>query len=279
MESSSEHNRNLSTIFGFVSEEIQRAPDGLPGSKIGLLLRHRVPGFRPIEFGFKNLKELLLSSADPGFCVVGHVLGKEGGDVLYGLRKPGTVTSSLAVENVGSEVSSLSSSHWRTFSSPDSAFRLYLRKDGSIEQRPLASPQSSELVPISSLSASDHRAIAADFAANVEGEAGDALKSLSHDPDEKWFLRYWEETRQRDLEKRWKVFRNRKIIEEFNQRVRVIGIPLRYRATPPPLAIKHMPVAAEKKEICSADDFFRKVLSRCVEDMTIDPKIGSWVEG
>lgn len=114
MESSSEHNRNLSTIFGFVSEEIQRAPDGLPGSKIGLLLRHRVPGFRPIEFGFKNLKELLLSSADPGFCVVGHVLGKR------------VVTSCMGYGNQGQSRHRWQLRMWEV------KYRVYRRRTGEL---------------------------------------------------------------------------------------------------------------------------------------------------
>src|SRR5258706_10577192 len=93
------------------------------GAKLKKLVGDSVPGFDPLEYGCRNLRDFIRQHASPVFEV-----GRSGADVVYGVtveRQSGMLAQSIIASANRWQSRAAKTSVWKTFVSPNGNYRLF----------------------------------------------------------------------------------------------------------------------------------------------------------
>jgi hypothetical protein len=227
---------NSDPIVTVLYSELERAPEKtLSGSRLSASIRQAHPDFDPSLSGSRNLRDFIRSRAPR----ISESPRRAGADLIYVLDGP--PRESQADESseaphlrpphaaprrpytVGGQDESRgilkmlfgNARNWRTYASPNSPLRLYVRPDFT-EIRVLPQrerPQDAPWLEIAPIPAASLLRIAREFVDEVPDLFREQLLRVLDSP--KWWIDFFEVCGSLGLKGRWIAFRRRRIADEF----------------------------------------------------------------
>lgn len=256
-----------STVVEFLVRSLQQVNSRpLKGSQLSVLVKTAFPDFSPEALGYRTLREFIRKNATEIM-----ELGRVGMDVSYCLK------SSQPALDFGGESSSAMAPAldqlmrniraWKTFTTPDSAFRLYLTENGVLRTMHSNSRPLPEWREIRRMSAEALLQIGKDFVATLDDFQKSALMPLLQEP--KWWIPFFERLQPLNLKSKWIEFRRQRIRDEFQRRLEELGnLPVPVQTTQmippaPPLSVSPEPISQTQAELS-----IRKIAADVVKRMT-----------
>ncbi len=210
-------------ILGLLRESPNQS---LLGSTLSGKLRARLPDFKAIDYGQRNLREFLRMQVPQVYEA-----SRQGLDFIYTLS-PVPVAPSIepaaGIDLVQANVLGalrLDDAVWKTYVSPNSPYRLFIN-DTSSEFRVVGLREEAPQSPwkqVPPCPTARHRRIAEEFAA---GQAVPELRAkLEQTLIEKvWWIPYFEETRRLGIEKQWLDYRRAGLFAELRKTLSILGV-------------------------------------------------------
>jgi hypothetical protein len=191
------------------------------GAKLGAQLRVADPGFTPVAFQCRNLRQFIKSHV-PAI----EEKGRSGPDFIYGPASVKAQPDPVNQSQVAFVTAPTTAFNWRAFSSPSYPFHLIANRDtGEFE----ASAIGAELVPpwivIRKPTTEEHLAIARAFVDSLHENLREPLNRVLSEP--KWFLRFSPTARGFGLGAAWAAFRTARLKDIFENEMKSLGIPER----------------------------------------------------
>lgn len=246
-------------------------PRPLRGGELSVLVKASFPGFNPIAFASRNLRDFIRKNLSDEISEV----GKSGADILYGLRErqhelfkltpPPVEAPPPPTSDQRASLSQLLTNPriWKTFASPETPYRLYVVPSSGVVRvvKPNESPDPSwhEIRPISGEVLLQ---IAKDFIAEVpEPQRGTLLITLDQP---RWWFPYFDLLRTFGLKWRWVLYRRRRIADEFERALQKLpSMPSQPREA---LEAEQRPLAATSSQ--QPASLMRRIASEAVQRMT-----------
>lgn len=206
----------VNEVANFLVRSLQQVdPRPLKGSELAVLIKTAYPDFSAESYGCRTLREFIRRNASEIM-----ELSRAGMDIVYQLRS--THEKLMAEGTTIADSSGLTDQliHdplvWKTFASPDSAFRLYIDPQTEIVRSLHYSakpPVGWQQIP--KISAEVLLQIGRDFTAALPDFQKSALAPLLQ--EQKWWIPYYERLQALGLRTKWIEFRRRRIREEFHR--------------------------------------------------------------
>ena len=266
----------------------------LSGAGLSALVKASFPLFSLQELGYLNLRDFIRRTV-PEITEV----GRAGTDIVYALRTrrrfetptreplspaqtlPSEVPAALStteppmdsttiVEASAAQRSALSQllanpKIWRTFSSPDGPFQLYIIPNSGLVRvlPPQAQPDPS-WYKINPISAETLLQIAKDFIDQLPEPQREPLQSTLSQP--KWWFPYFEVLRTFGLTFKWRHYKRRRVAEEFERSIPKLQLR---RPAPEPAPMEPKPALAETTaEPRPAESVLKRVAVEVIGRMT-----------
>ena len=198
-------------------------PRPIKGNQLSVVVKTYFPDFDPEKFQCRNLRDFIRKYAADDVMEI----SKAGMDIVYGLRSVGQQqplfqsappTDAARPSDQRAPLGQLLQNPriWKTFASPDTAFRLFLAP--STKQvtvlRPGYNPDPS-WIEVPHISAEALLQIAKDFVAELPDFQRTPLTTALDQP--RWWIGFYDLVRTLGLKMRWIYFRRRRIAEEFER--------------------------------------------------------------
>jgi len=227
---------------------------------LAVLAKTVYPDFRPESFGSRNLRDFIRKNI-PDIAE----FGPAGMDIGYQLRATREKAKSEIPTGEINPVSLQLTTNprvWKTFTSPDSIFRLFLSpQDGIVRILHPSSKPHPEWREIPKISAEALLLIGRDFTSGLQEPQKSVLEPILQ--EEKWWIRYFETLQSLGIKSNWIEFRRRRIRDEFHRLVGASQPAELPRGEPiTPLALSSETVAKTQPES------IRKVAAEVVQRMT-----------
>lgn len=249
-------------VVQFLVRSLQQVdPKPLTGNQLSTVLKMMYPNFSAEAYGCRTLREFISRNA-PEIAE----FGRSGMDVSYSLRSTQTKLDFGTPPAVGSPLDQLMKDPraWKTFTSPDSAYRLYITEQGLLRSMHVQSRPLPEWREIPRISAETLLQIGRDFTADLEDPQKNLLVPLFEQP--KWWIPFFDRLQLLGLKSKWIEFRTRRIRDEFQRRIANLG--------PGPISsvveLSGATVAASVgvPEVTTQPDSIRKIAANVVQRMT-----------
>jgi hypothetical protein len=255
-------------VADFLVRTLQQvSPRPLRGSELSVLVKAAHPEFSAEALGYRTLRDFIRKQVSEIMEV-----GRAGMDVQYSLKG-----AQLKLEIEGASVASRDFADravdqlmkdpraWKTFTSPDSAFRLYLADQGIVRSMHSNSRPLPEWREIQRISPEILLQIGKDFTADLDEIQKSILVPAFQEP--KWWFPFFDRLQSLGLKYKWVEFRRNRIRLEFKKRIEELGtLPL-----PQPqevmLALVPQPTAAASAQTQS-ELSIRKIAADVVQRMT-----------
>lgn len=225
------------------------SPRPIKGNQLSVVVKTHFPDFDPERFQCRNLREFIRRYAADDVMEI----GRAGMDIVYGLRSVGqqqplfepAVADTTKTSDQSTPLGQLLANPriWKTFASPDTAFRLFLAthtKQVTV-LRPGYTPDPS-WVEIPHISAQALLQIAKDFISDLPEFQRAPLTTALDQP--RWWIGFYDLVRTLGLKMRWIYFRRRRIAQEFER-----AMPEMPPDLTPPVQPELKPQEAEKPEL------------------------------
>lgn len=258
------------------------SPRPIKGNQLSVVVRTHFPEFDPETFQCRNLREFIRKHAADDVMEI----GRAGMDIVYGLRSVGqqqplfepAVADTTRPSDQNTPLGQLLANPriWKTFASPDTAFRLFLSP--STRQvtvlRPGYVPDSS-WVEVPHISAGALLQIAKDFISDLPEFQRAPLTAAIDQP--RWWIGFYDLVRTLGLKMRWIYFRRRRIAQEFERAMPALPTeltppaqsqPTSQEATRPELVIQSTAVKPSALSVSP----LKRVATEVVQRMT-DPEL------
>lgn len=198
-------------------------PRPIKGNQLSVVVRTHFPDFDPEAFHCRNLRDFIRKHAAEEVMEI----SKAGMDIVYGLRSVGqqqalfesaSTADTAKPSDARAPLGQLLANPriWKTFASPDTAFRLFLAP--STKQitvlRPGYTPDPS-WIEVPHISAETLLQIAKDFVSQQPDFHRAPLTAALDQP--RWWIGFYDLVRTLGLKMRWIYFRRRRIAEEFER--------------------------------------------------------------
>jgi hypothetical protein len=254
-----------SSVVSFIIRLINEAhPSPIAGGQLSARVKAFFPEFYPSQFSCRNLREFIRNHV-PEVVEV----GRAGMDVIYGPRAQQgelftapTTESRPAADRSGPLGQLLTNPRiWKTFTSPETPYRLYLVSPGLVRVlRPEETPDTSwERIP--PVSADALLRIAKDFISELPGSQQELLIRTLDQP--RWWFPYFDLLGTLGLKMRWVFYRRRRITEEFERALAAVSPRLQApEATQTPAGPR--PVSRETE----AQHSLRHIAASAIQRMT-----------
>jgi hypothetical protein len=165
----------------------------VPGARLAVELRERVPGWSPTEYGVRSLREFIATHV-PNVTVV----GRTGMDVLYG--------PTGSAEGVAGPTEQVD--YWRIWVSPHSPLAIAVaRHHLSLRAVGRSMPVEPDEVLLSPPGPEVHRAMAGSFLPEVAEEIRPALQAVLDSESDQWWQAWNRALRDEGLAEVWGKFR------------------------------------------------------------------------
>jgi hypothetical protein len=256
-----------SIIVDFLVRSLRQVdPRPLIGSELAVLLKAAHPEFSPETLGYRNLRDFIRREA-------GDITeaGRAGMDIQYSLR---VTQARLVAEGKSGSADSISESAldqltrdpraWKTFTSPDSPFRLYLTDRGVLRSMHSSSKPLPEWREIQRISPESLLQIGKDFTADLDEIQKSVLNPTFHEP--KWWFPFFDRLPSLGLKYKWVEFRRKRIREEFQARIGEIGVLPLAQAQAEALPLLALPAVASTE--ARSEFLIRKIAADVVQRMT-----------
>ncbi|HEY3974193.1 MAG TPA: hypothetical protein VGM18_14390 [Candidatus Sulfotelmatobacter sp.] len=256
----------ISAVVSFLVSSLQQAdPRPLKGSQLAVLAKTSYPDFRPEKYGFRTFREFIHKNA-PEIAES----SRAGMDVSYRLRatedrlkevKPGDQSSFAfyALDQL-----TRNPRVWKTFASPDSAFRLYRDpENGALRTMHSNSKPLPHWQEVPRVSAEALLKIGRDFTADLDDSKKLVLTPLLEDP--KWWIPFYERIQGLGLKSKWVEFRRQRIREEFQ---RLVGAAEKPAQPPSEPALSIGVPTAEVPARTISEPSIRRIAADVVQRMT-----------
>ena len=194
-------------VHQFILNVLENEPcNRILGARLSVLLRERWK-FKPADYGCLNQREFIRR-----YCVDVTEVDRAGADYVFGRVGGKSVASAAhALEGV-------SSSAWKTFTSPNPAFALWVDPTRSLYVRPKDATPPAGWATITSLTAEQLRSIAEHYLRQEVSLSEDtSLLGLLGLPN--WWPVFTDALAKRGLKSRWLEFRSLRIADALNQAV------------------------------------------------------------
>jgi hypothetical protein len=258
----------ISVVVDFLVRTLQQvSPRPLRGSELAVFLSAAHPEFSAEALGYRNLRDFIRKRASEIVEV-----GRAGMDFQYSLK--GTQLT-LEVEGAsgtsGGRIADQAlvqlmkdSRAWKTFTSPDSPFRLYLTDQGIVRSMHSNSRPLPEWREIQRISPEALLQIGKDFTVDLDEIQKSVLIPTFQDP--KWWFPFFDRLQSLGLKYKWVEFRRKRIREEFKRRIEDIGIlPVQQ---PQESALALVPQPTEAATQTQSELSIRKIAADVVQRMT-----------
>jgi hypothetical protein len=275
--------QSAEAIASAISERIQSLPSKrISGTDLAQFLKFSFPDFSPFVFGASRLR-VFVERFVPGIIVVGRL----GGDLLYGAKPPNpseqrTETNTFSAPEVFSApsvrsdfpTSNVPHQVWKSFSSPNSLWHVYANSEtGDVQAIAPGNPGlSSPWVVIPPLPAEAHLQVARGFIETVPDEKKrGTLQGLLVQP--RWWDRIYSELLQLGLLRSWQFYRRQEILKALSEALRRANIPLKQKPLPYSTPLQPMdeqiPGRGPEQSKPVGDEDLRRVVISAVEKMSI----------
>lgn len=242
----------------------QTAPRPLKGSELSVLVKAAHPEFSAVSLGYRNLREFIRRQATD-IVEVGHA----GMDICYSLRtsqakqEAGNASSkSVGLADDALDQLTKDLRAWKTFTSPESPFRLYLTDKGVVRSMHASSRPLPEWKEIQRISPETLLQIGRDFVANLDEVQKSVLVPTFQEPT--WWFPFVDRLQSLGLKYKWIEFRRQRIRREFEKRIEEIGMPP-FRQ---PSEIGAVSSSLEVSTPTQSELSFRKIAADVVQRMT-----------
>ena len=251
-------------VVDFLVRTLQQVdPRPLKGSELAVLVKTAHPEFSPEALGYRTLREFIRKHASD---IV--EFGRAGMDVQYSLR---ATLAKLEVKSASGGLADHAldqlmkdSRAWKTFTSPDSPFRLYLTDQGIVRSMHSNSRPLPEWREIQRISPETLLQIGKDFTADLDEIQKSVLVPTFQEP--KWWFPFFDRLQSLGLKYKWIEFRRKRIRDEFQSRVEEIGT-LRL-PQPQESALAVIPEPTEAATKTQSEFSIRKIAADVVQRMT-----------
>jgi len=250
-------------VVEFLVRSLQQVdPMPLTGNQLSTLVRLAFPNFRAEAHGSRTLREFIRQNANEI-----AEFGRAGMDVSYCLRS--SAQAKLEFGRTSPQVDSplaqlmKNTRAWKTFTSPDSAYRLYVTEQGVLRIMHSNSRPLPEWKEIPRISGEALLQIGRDFKSGLDDMQRNVLGPVLE--ERKWWIPFFERVQLLGLKSKWIEFRTRRIRDEFQRRIETL---------PPVSAIAElpsMPVSAAPPDATvqpQSDFSIRVVAANVVQRMT-----------
>lgn len=255
-------------VVDFLVRTLQQvAPRPLKGSELSALVKVAHPEFSAEALGYRTLREFIRKRASEVVEV-----GRAGMDIQYSLQvtqaklraEIPTITSVSIADHALDQLMK-DPRAWKTFTSPDSPFRLYLTDQGIVRSMHSNSKPLPEWREIQRISPEVLLQIGKDFTADLDEIQKSVLVPTLQEP--KWWFPFFDRLQSLGLKYKWVEFRRKRIRDEFKRKVEDIGtLPL------PPLreaALALVPQANAATSAATQSELsIRKIAADVVQRMT-----------
>jgi hypothetical protein len=254
-------------VVDFLVRTLQQvAPRPLRGNELSVLVKAAHPEFSAEALGYRTLREFIRKQAHEILEV-----GRAGMDVQYSLKSTqakldaahAATTSSVADHAL--DQLSKDSRAWKTFTSPDSPFRLYLTEQGIVRSMHSNSRPLPEWREIRRISPAVLLQIGKDFTADLDEIQKSVLVPTFQ--ESKWWFPFFDRLQSLGLKYKWVEFRRSRIRDEFKRRIEELGtlpLPQPQGAT---LALVAQPTVAASAQTQS-EVSIRQIAADVVQRMT-----------
>jgi hypothetical protein len=244
------------------------------GVHLGIFLKNTLPGFSPLHYQCRNLRQFIRVNVPEVFEA-----GRAGLDVRYGIGQPSAtpattasaVTAAPPLPPVGFVPLPVDPPVWKAFSNPGYPFALAINGDtGELETLPIDAPPSSPWVVIPKASTDTHFAIATEFTSSLPSQLQSVFRRTLADP--RWYVHFSALAKQHGVGSQWAAFRRTKLIEVFQSSVRALGVSIAPRALRGPNHPVDRPVCSVGRTTSPAIDeaAFRGLVLRVIAELPID---------
>jgi len=264
---------DVPVVVDFLVRTLQQvSPRPLRGSELSVLVKAAHPEFSAEALGYRTLRDFIRKQASEIVEV-----GRAGMDVQYSLK---ATQLKLEIEGASSASSDVAdraldqlmkdTRAWKTFTSPESPFRLYLTDQGIVRSMHSNSKPLPEWREIQRISPETLLQVGKDFTANLDEIQKSVLVPTFQEP--KWWFPFFDRLQSLGLKYKWVEFRRQRIRDEFKRRIGEIGT----QALPQPqevaLTLVSQPTAGSSSSAASAQTkselSIRKIAADVVQRMT-----------
>jgi len=212
----------IPVVVDFLVRTLQQvSPRPLRGSELALFVKAAHPEFSAEALGYRTLRDFIRKRASEIVEV-----GRAGMDVQYSLKATQTQlsverTSSTPVDYALDQLMR-DARAWKTFTSPDSPFRLYLTEQGIVRSMHSNSKPLPEWREIQRISPETLLQIGKDFTANLDDIQKSVLVPTFQET--KWWFPFFDRLQSLGLKYKWVEFRRQRIRDEFKMRIEELGM-------------------------------------------------------
>ena len=211
----------ISVVVDFLVRTLQQvSPRSLTGTELAIFLKAAHPEFISEALGYRTLRDFIRKRV-PDIVEV----GRAGMDVQYSLKD---TQLKLEIESPSRDFSDSTLDQlmkdaraWKTFTSPDSPFRLYLTERGIVRSMHSNSRPLPEWREIQRISPEALLQIGKDFTADLDELQKSILVPTFQEP--KWWFPFFDRLQSLNLKYKWVEFRRNRIREEFKKRIEDLG--------------------------------------------------------
>lgn len=258
----------ISVVVDFLVRTLQQvAPRPLSGTELSVLTKTAHPDFSAEALGYRTLRELIRKRANE---IV--ETGRVGMDVQYSLRSTQAKLEaeipcipSISLADRALDQLMRDSRAWKTFTSPDSPFRLYLTDQGIVRSLHFNSRPLPEWREIQRISAETLLQIGKDFTTDLDEIQKSVLVPTLQ--ESKWWFPFFDRLQSLGLKYKWVQFRRERIANDFKRKIEEIGpLPLP-QAQETALALMPQSTSAASSQTQS-ELSIRKIAADVVQRMT-----------
>jgi hypothetical protein len=218
----------IPVVVDFLVRTLQQvAPRPLTGTELSVLVKTAHPEFSAEALGYRNMRDFIRKRASE---IV--EIGRVGMDVQYSLKATqakleAEIPSITSVSFADRALDQLTKDPraWKTFTSPDSPFRLYLTDQGIVRSLHSNSKPLPEWREIHRISPEMLLQIGKDFTSDIDEIQKSVLVPTFQET--KWWFPFFDRLQSLGLKYKWVEFRRKRIGHEFKRKIEEIGpLPL-----------------------------------------------------
>jgi hypothetical protein len=255
----------IPVVIDFLVRTLQQiSPRPLTGTELSVLVRTAHPEFSAEALGFRNMRDFIRKRADE-IAEIGRV----GMDVQYCLKSSlitlGTEIAASSLADRALDQLMKDPRAWKTFTSPESQFHLYLTDQGIVRNLHINSKPLPEWRKIERISPEALLQIGRDFTSDLDEFQKSVLVPTLQEP--KWWFPFFDRLQSLGLKYKWISFRRKRIADEFKRRIEQSGpLPLT-QTQEPALPLSPQAMAAVSAQTQS-ELSIRKIAADVVQRMT-----------
>lgn len=258
----------ISVVVDFLLRTLQQvSPRSLTGTELSIFLKAAHPEFNAEALGYRTLRDFIRKRV-PDIVEA----GRAGKDVQYSLKD---TQLKLEIENTSGAARDFADRAldqlvkdvraWKTFTSPESPFRLYLTETGIVRSMHSNSRPLPEWREIQRISPETLLQVGKDFTADLDEIQKSVLVPAFQEA--KWWFPFFDRLQSLGLKYKWVEFRRNRIRLEFKKRIEELGTLPLPQAQEAMLALVPQPTAAASAQT-QLELSIRKIAADVIQRMT-----------